>query len=493
VSDTRLIEPAESAIWAADVHRAAERLATEVGDDVGNVYERVSTDPAAGPDLARRVAASRGWHDLHPVVAAVIDRLVAASRALRSGQRVTIAEADLAAVRVWASAEFWGHLASAVSAVDASGALLATRYTPIELRAVGAIVRAPTLQRTLVAGSGRATIFDPVLLGGLDPIAIDVEVASDAGGVPLAGAAEIIAAAEPIALVVLPETPGGVAHLAGITAGEYDAGFRGVVVHGNAAAAAAMSAGPDRFDPDSFGRVVAIHRRSGLDLLRALAGDRPPSVEGFLVTATEATDLGAVLADLPAPRPPGASITLAPRSPTGIEAIAYRYADLITQPTPPSPSEVSPLRRQAAEAGVDLDLWLVAHAARPASTARDAVFDALGQRLGWLPLPANVASVALAVLGGAAAALSGHGAVPADELAALTGWAARPGFWRKLANSTTIAPDGLQQPFGPSVVEVLMTAVETGGAAGAMAERLGPLKTTAVVALLCPADDGGTP
>jgi len=92
------------------------------------------------------------------------------------------------------------------------------------------------------------------------------------------------------------------------------------------------------------------------------------------------------------------------------------------------------LERLAAEAGVDLSEFMARHGG-DATLAGEELIKIVARMRGWHGVPDHMAGVVGRVLVNGQAAMTGRGVVAAEDLAQLSQWAQRPGFWEWLAKA----------------------------------------------------------
>jgi hypothetical protein len=237
--------------------------------------------------------------------------------------------------------------------------------------------------------------------------------------------------------------------------------------------------------------VIVLGAAAGSGVARTLAGSDPTfthrNTSGSVVLGSvDQGDIATVVAVASAGVGVAtrARVTLTPRGLEGVADEANRWATILSNRRAPSDeSGGTELRDDAAAVGIDIDLWVVARTGTDPEQALGEIMPLIGDRRGWQPLPGDVAIASAGLLEGAINALAGMGEVPAEHLAAVSGWASRPGFWSKLANAAIAVDDGLRFPFPPASIEVLSAAVETSGDPAAMEDRLGPMRVEALKAI----------
>lgn len=92
------------------------------------------------------------------------------------------------------------------------------------------------------------------------------------------------------------------------------------------------------------------------------------------------------------------------------------------------------LERLASEAGVDLSEFMARHGG-DATLAGEELIKIVARLRGWHGVPEQMAGVVGRVLVNGQAAMTGRGVVAAEDLAQLSQWAQRPGFWEWLAKA----------------------------------------------------------
>jgi hypothetical protein len=117
----------------------------------------------------------------------------------------------------------------------------------------------------------------------------------------------------------------------------------------------------------------------------------------------------------------------AQRTAKGVDFVG-KYLELV------GASEAKAMERLAAEAGVNLSEW-VARYGGDTFEAGEALVKVVARMRGWHGVPEQMAGVVGRVLVNGQAAMTGRGVVAAEDLAQLSQWAQRPGFWEWLAKS----------------------------------------------------------
>lgn len=163
-----------------------------------------------------------------------------------------------------------------------------------------------------------------------------------------------------------------------------------------------------------------------------------------------------------------------------------QYIDFVTKG-----QEAAQMAKLASEAGVDLAQWTARYGDNAALAAEELV-KLVARMRGWHGVPERVAGVAGRLLVNGRSALAGNGAMAADDIAQLTQWAQRPGFWEWLGKSAnwfeevgwlSNHPDMIEYAslmWNADDIAFLKRLVWSGGDLNRLRQLLGPAQTAAV-------------
>lgn len=467
--------------------------------------------------------------------------------AAQRGQDSTrVALADVLRVRRWAiDPAFFGHLADAVGSVDPGGTLVAQRYTRRDLSLLrllldsaaghhhdavelwsadllSSVDPAVLVMRRVAPGvddhlgeaqddnelpvavssgphpiDGSAVVVRPVLDGRPDSVAADAVVAVGSGPARMVGDEAALTGAGVCAVAVGGDASAVMAErpLRGVTAdavivheGEVDrvgpaatrAGASAVVLE--AASEVGAGQGVVVCEDDLVGQVLRVANAVGQ---AALAGREPTPV--VVVRSDVAGPLADEVGSWPtvpcgvgSGRAHGEELTIAARALRGSE---HQLARLLREVGPPTADARGGLWEDAAEVGIDLDLWLIARIGSSIDDSFAEFIQLIGLRRGWVPLPADLVAAVDTAITEAWGCVARRRACAAPTLAQLDELAAAPGTWAQLANGVIVSPHGVVRPFEEADIDLLRAIVAHRGDGSGVARDIGPLRVAVLEGL----------
>lgn len=174
------------------------------------------------------------------------------------------------------------------------------------------------------------------------------------------------------------------------------------------------------------------------------------------------------------------------RTAKGVEFLG-KYTDIMMG------QQARAMERLASEAGVNLAEWTAKHG-DDAVVAGEELIKLVARMRGWHGVPAQVESVVGRLLVNGQAALTRRGAMAADDLAQISQWAQRPGFWEWLSKAANWFEEiGWMGNFpelnryaslmwSADDIAFLRRVVEAGGDVSKLRAALGPAQAALVTA-----------